>query len=704
MKRIQSSVQEMPTPYHGVPGLMMVATIILAVTGIWGSTLYAQVGSSSVPFLNIEPDARSSGLGNTGVSRAGSAHGAFWNPALLGFQEQAWFSVSHSNWLPALGNRYSHEHMSITNVLGDRHAISAHLTYLNLGSQLATDDIGNELGQFGNFELAAGLSYGIRLGNRWSVGSGLRYIHSNIGVGQFSDGKSIQAGKSFSGDLGAYWQGAEFRQGGSTGQIRWGMALTNFGPGIAYLEGQHPQALPANFRTGLSYELRVSGENKHRFIASFDINKDLSRMDERINGNDTTYSSMSSFRSLWEGWRSVRVVNGDQLSTLDISKQLTYGAGFEYWFHNTLALRLGYLYEHPLHGNRDFLTLGTGLRYGRLGVDFSYLYATNDDHPLANTLRITAKIAFNSINVKKTTPAPIPFLQPIHTPDYVVAADLVTANEDEQVASDIIAVAEPIIEDPVVPVMELGFEAPLVQFESMSSIIREEYSPLLDSIATFIEHRASDLRLHIVGHTDVIGTQAINTMLSESRARAVALALIDRGLSPSHLSIQWVSDNQPLQSNSNREARAMNRRVHFEVGESLPYGGSLGTNFSSDDKIIDLWNPVYRRNELQFNFIDLLDATSHSNRFWAIAMVLKNNPSMQVYIGTRVNFNGSGREFMMELEKARSEKIRYALLVAGADPNRVHVLQAGSEKWQQHLQPWLLMRLVEQTVVILSEE
>ena len=47
--------------------------------------LYAQAGGSTVPFLLISPDARTSGMGEAGTAIADDINAIYWNPAGLGF-------------------------------------------------------------------------------------------------------------------------------------------------------------------------------------------------------------------------------------------------------------------------------------------------------------------------------------------------------------------------------------------------------------------------------------------------------------------------------------------------------------------------------------------------------------------------------------------------------------------------------------------
>ncbi|MEM0963390.1 MAG: hypothetical protein AAGK21_12730, partial [Bacteroidota bacterium] len=70
-------------------------------------------------------------------------------------------------------------------------------------------------------------------------------------------------------------------------------------------------------------------------------------------------------------------------------RSLTLGTGMEYWYNDLLALRAGYFYEDPANGNRQFLTFGTGIRYSLVGVDISYIYALQENSPLADQLRFS---------------------------------------------------------------------------------------------------------------------------------------------------------------------------------------------------------------------------------------------------------------------------------------------------------------------------
>ena len=70
-------------------------------------------------------------------------------------------------------------------------------------------------------------------------------------------------------------------------------------------------------------------------------------------------------------------------------QELTYSIGAEYWYRDLFAARAGYFSEHKNKGDRKYFTVGAGFRYQIFGFDFSYLIPRGQNHPLADTLRIS---------------------------------------------------------------------------------------------------------------------------------------------------------------------------------------------------------------------------------------------------------------------------------------------------------------------------
>ena len=77
-------------------------------------------------------------------------------------------------------------------------------------------------------------------------------------------------------------------------------------------------------------------------------------------------------------------------------KEFTYSIATEYWYDKQFAIRAGYFHEAATKGNRQYFTIGAGLRYNVFGLDFAYLIPTTQRNPLENTLRFTLLFDFDA--------------------------------------------------------------------------------------------------------------------------------------------------------------------------------------------------------------------------------------------------------------------------------------------------------------------
>lgn len=71
--------------------------------------------------------------------------------------------------------------------------------------------------------------------------------------------------------------------------------------------------------------------------------------------------------------------------------------------------------------------------------------------------------------------------------------------------------------------------------------------------------------ISIEGHTDAVGSHAYNDRLSEARARSVAVALEDQGVSSRRMSVRGFGETRPIASNDTSSGRERNRRVEVII-------------------------------------------------------------------------------------------------------------------------------------------
>ena len=162
------------------PRAVMLAFILVsALTLGMVQRAQAQIGGAAVVFLMIEPDSRAAGMGNAGVALADNANAIFWNPAGLADQKGTEAALTHSNWLPEFKAGLFYEYLVAKHHIDGWGTVGAHLTYLFLGEHEYRDAQNNLLGEFRSYDLAAGVSYGFKVGKHLSIGTGVRVIYSS---------------------------------------------------------------------------------------------------------------------------------------------------------------------------------------------------------------------------------------------------------------------------------------------------------------------------------------------------------------------------------------------------------------------------------------------------------------------------------------------------------------------------------------------
>ena len=100
-------------------------------------------------------------------------------------------------------------------------------------------------------------------------------------------------------------------------------------------------------------------------------------------------------------------------------------------------------------------------------------------------------------------------------------------------------------------------------FDTGKADIKAESKASLDQIGELMKQR-SDLKLHVVGHTDNVGGVDSNMALSKRRAESVVAALAGNyGVNRARLTGNGVASLAPVKSNTTEEGRAKNRRVEL---------------------------------------------------------------------------------------------------------------------------------------------
>lgn len=372
--------------------LIILPAIVIAQSGVsTNGGSYLRSIPTGVPFLNITPDSRSGALGEAGVALSPDANANFWNPSKLAFIESDnEVSASYNPWLRHLVPDVSLSYLSYAHKLDDRNAIGASLRYFNLGSIQLVDASQNNQGIYRPSEYSLDFSFARKFGEEFSLGLTGRYIRSDLSNQSFAIGSSQQtkAGNAAAVDVSLFYR-KPIQEFGSDASFAFGANISNIGTKIGYANYGSQFFLPANLKIGVANMINIDSVNAITF--AFDINKLLVPAPTRdANGNNIAGSTdnisvpagiFGSFTDAPGGFK-------EEL------QQITLSPGIEYWYNKQFAVRAGYFYGNANEGNNQYLTLGVGLKYNIYNFDFSYVAASQQNSPLANTLRLSLSANF----------------------------------------------------------------------------------------------------------------------------------------------------------------------------------------------------------------------------------------------------------------------------------------------------------------------
>ena len=372
--------------------------------------------TTAVPFLQIAPDSRSGALGDAGVALSPDASSIHWNAAKMGFAENEFeVSLNYSPWLRALVDDMNLAYLSGYRKINKNQAVGGALRYFSLGEITFTDETGTALRTFKPAEFSLDAAFSQRLSDKFSGGIAARFINSNLTGGITTNGSNTRPGRSFAVDVSVFYTNDDVKIGDKDAIWNWGVNISNIGAKINYTDTQERDFIPANLRLGTALTLEFDEYNDLTF--TFDANKLLvptpAKYDqesrELIAGKDPDVGVATALlQSFYDAPGNVErdaagntsIESGSVLR--EELREINLGGGVEYWYDKQFAFRTGYFFEHYTKGNRQFITLGAGLKYSVLAIDMSYLISTTQQNPLANTLRFSLRLEFADLDAKRS--------------------------------------------------------------------------------------------------------------------------------------------------------------------------------------------------------------------------------------------------------------------------------------------------------------
>lgn len=120
----------------------------------------------------------------------------------------------------------------------------------------------------------------------------------------------------------------------------------------------------------------------------------------------------------------------------------------------------------------------------------------------------------------------------------------------------------PEIEKEVAEILKTAFEN--LEFETGKDIIKPESIPSLTELAQVLVKKP-EWKLQIAGHTDNVGNDQANLVLSKKRSEAVKAFMVSQGIDAGRLSALYFGETMPIASNDTPEGRQKNRRVEMTI-------------------------------------------------------------------------------------------------------------------------------------------
>jgi type IX secretion system PorP/SprF family membrane protein len=102
------------------------------------------------------------------------------------------------------------------------------------------------------------------------------------------------------------------------------------------------------------------------------------------------------------------------------------------------------------------------------------------------------------------------------------------------------------------------------KFKFNDATLSPDNYPYLNELVTLLEQNPR-LKVEVIGHTDDVGTDEANKIVSERRAKVVIDYLLSKGIKPNRLKLTYKGKTEPLVPNDSEANRSKNRRVEFKI-------------------------------------------------------------------------------------------------------------------------------------------
>lgn len=255
---------------------MKKASIVLLTLTLFGyNSLFAQGssgvskrGTTAAPFLSIGQGARALGIGGAFVAIADDPSAMYWNPSGIADLQGFNLMVDHTYWFADIQYNY----VGGTINLGSYGGLGINLTASDIGQMnVTTVDQQEGTGEvFTVSDLAVGLTYALKLTDKFSIGFNPKFVYQKIwkmsasalaldlGVKYHTPFEGVTLGMSISNF------GTKMQMAGNNALVLYDSDPGNTGHNtrVPAQLAMEEWELPLNFRVGLAYNVPMGGLGK----------------------------------------------------------------------------------------------------------------------------------------------------------------------------------------------------------------------------------------------------------------------------------------------------------------------------------------------------------------------------------------------------------------------------------------------------------
>ena len=264
-------------------------------------------------------------------------------------------SIAFELLLPAFKiNDLWHAYWTLIWPTKDWGTIGASINYINMGENTITDALGREGPKVRSWEGVFGLSYGLNIQENLALGINAKYVISALAPGLDKNGAGV--GQTFAIDA------AVLKRKLFNDKFDIGFMFQNMGPDIFYIDEENKDPIPFTLRLGTVYHIIEQPVHDLKFL--FDMSKEV------VKNHFDTGKPDPFYVALWTDLLNDTTAEEDWKYEL---QEINYNLGLEYWYTQFLALRTGFLFDYL--GERYEWTLGVGIKYNSMILDYSYIHA-----------------------------------------------------------------------------------------------------------------------------------------------------------------------------------------------------------------------------------------------------------------------------------------------------------------------------------------